>query len=156
MCEGLLKHSHDQLSWNVLHILCGFPPHPLALGMERRKRQNEAETFHHSFFLFSITFTKSQVLIKIPMPAYSSRKKKPYFVFMITLSCEKNPAEYICAKTSVERNCPSFLSLSFFFFLKYSSFIKRNRYRIGPWTYAYNLKLSVLLVLSRTWIFRSV
>lgn len=70
-CEGLLKHNNDQLSWNPLHILCGFPP---SLGTERR-RQNEAETFHHCFFFwFSIAFTKAQVPIKIPTPVYSSRK----------------------------------------------------------------------------------
>lgn len=133
----------------MLHILWDFF---YFLGMKRRERQKDAETFHHCFLLNQHSFYQS----------LSSNKNIHASIFFKEKECsamsswwyvyvEISTRTHMCQSTG--RNCFC-LPLLPLIFLKHISFNRRDRYGIEPWTYTFDLKLFEFLVLSRTWIFR--
>lgn len=126
---------------NVLGMCCIFSVgFFFPFGDEKEGKQKDAETFHHCFLLIQHSFYKVQVPTKIPMPVYSSKKKKNVLLCLHDHTCIWGSSRtHICQ--SPGRNRPSLHSFRPVF-LKHISFNRRARHRVGLWTYTPDLKLS--------------
>lgn len=127
MIDSLGMHSRFSVVFFIIIIII--------LWRWKEEGKKDAEIFHHRFFClvqhsFVLLFTKGQVLRKVPLPAYSSKRESSLPCLCVhTCICGRSGRKWR-VRVWVERNTSSHT-------FSHALFNRRGKYGTQPWTCVY-------------------